>query len=128
MSILQKFINRNMYLNETNNIYYSIVPDKNYYTDERKYLKIDYSKIEQIMKENLKELGKNKKYFVKTYGCQMNEHDSENIKAILERKFFRLFNVKMPVPIGIFSHFCHEKTFIYLTWAYANCSWYLNWQ
>lgn len=31
-----------------------------------------------------KELGKNKTYFIKTYGCQMNEHDSENISAILE--------------------------------------------
>ena len=29
-------------------------------------------------------IGKDKKYYVKTYGCQMNEHDSENIKAILE--------------------------------------------
>ena len=39
---------------------------------------------------NLKyeELGKNKKYFVKTYGCQMNEHDSENIKALLEQMGF----------------------------------------
>ena len=40
---------------------------------------------ELIEKENLKNLGLNKKYFVKTYGCQMNEHDSENIKAILEQ-------------------------------------------
>ncbi|MDD3453467.1 MAG: tRNA (N6-isopentenyl adenosine(37)-C2)-methylthiotransferase MiaB [Bacilli bacterium] len=39
---------------------------------------------EYIVKENLKQLGFNKKYFIKTYGCQMNEHDSENIKAILE--------------------------------------------
>ncbi len=39
---------------------------------------------EYIIKENLKKLGVGKKYFVKTYGCQMNEHDSENIKAILE--------------------------------------------
>ena len=31
-----------------------------------------------------KEVGVGKTYFVKTYGCQMNEHDSENIKAILE--------------------------------------------
>ena len=29
-----------------------------------------------------------KKYFVKTYGCQMNEHDTENIKAILEEMGF----------------------------------------
>jgi hypothetical protein len=43
---------------------------------------------EYIVKENLRELGKNKKYFVKTYGCQMNEHDSENIKAILEDMSF----------------------------------------
>ena len=37
----------------------------------------------------LKTLGKNKKYFIKTYGCQMNEHDSENIKAMLEQIGFK---------------------------------------
>lgn len=31
----------------------------------------------------------NKKYFLKTYGCQMNEHDSENMKAILEEMGFK---------------------------------------
>lgn len=35
-----------------------------------------------------KDLGKGKKYYLKTYGCQMNEHDSENIKAILESVSF----------------------------------------
>ena len=39
---------------------------------------------EYIMNADLKKLGIGKKYFVKTYGCQMNEHDGENIKAILE--------------------------------------------
>ena len=34
--------------------------------------------------DSLKLLGLNKKYFIKTYGCQMNEHDTETIKAILE--------------------------------------------
>ena len=43
---------------------------------------------EYIVKENLKKLGLNKKYYVKTYGCQMNEHDSENIRAILEDMSF----------------------------------------
>ena len=39
---------------------------------------------EYILNHDLKALGKNKTYYVKTYGCQMNEHDTENIKAILE--------------------------------------------
>ena len=30
----------------------------------------------------------NKKFYIKTYGCQMNEHDSENIKAMLEEMKF----------------------------------------
>ena len=34
--------------------------------------------------ESLKNIGKNKNYLVKTYGCQMNERDSENICAMLE--------------------------------------------
>ena len=38
--------------------------------------------------DNLKKLGKKKTYFVKTYGCQMNEHDSENIEAMLEEMGF----------------------------------------
>ena len=33
---------------------------------------------------NYNELFKGKKYFIKTYGCQMNVHDSEEIKKILE--------------------------------------------
>lgn len=31
-----------------------------------------------------KEVFKNKKYYIRTYGCQMNVHDSEEIKALLE--------------------------------------------
>ncbi|MBR2708358.1 MAG: tRNA (N6-isopentenyl adenosine(37)-C2)-methylthiotransferase MiaB [Bacilli bacterium] len=34
--------------------------------------------------DRLKNIGLGKTYFIKTYGCQMNVHDSENIKAILE--------------------------------------------
>jgi tRNA-2-methylthio-N6-dimethylallyladenosine synthase len=44
---------------------------------------------EYILSDNLKELGLNKTYYVKTYGCQMNEHDTESIKAILEDMAFK---------------------------------------
>ena len=37
---------------------------------------------------DVKEIGKGKTYHIKTYGCQMNEHDSENIKAMLEELGF----------------------------------------
>ena len=40
------------------------------------------------MTDNQKAIGLNKKYYIKTYGCQMNEHDSENIKAILNEMNF----------------------------------------
>ena len=43
---------------------------------------------EYIVKDEYKKIGLNKKYYVKTYGCQMNEHDTENIKAILEDMSF----------------------------------------
>ena len=34
--------------------------------------------------DEMEVLGKNKKYLILTYGCQMNEHDSENIAGIME--------------------------------------------
>lgn len=34
-------------------------------------------------------IGSGKTYYVKTYGCQMNEHDTENMKAILEKLGFQ---------------------------------------
>ena len=39
--------------------------------------------------DDLKTIGIGKIYYVKTYGCQMNDHDSENIKAILEEMGFK---------------------------------------
>lgn len=46
---------KDSYLKETNKIYYSIIPDKNYYTDNN-HLKLDYDKMKQIMQNNLKNL------------------------------------------------------------------------
>ncbi len=34
--------------------------------------------------EEMKKIGLNRAYYIKTYGCQMNEHDTEKIKAMLE--------------------------------------------
>lgn len=50
---------------------------------EIKIIKDDYK-----VPEEMKSIGKNKKYYIKTYGCQMNVHDSENICAILEDMSF----------------------------------------
>ena len=50
---------------------------------EIKIIRDDYN-----VPDSMKEIGKNKKYYLKTYGCQMNVHDSENIKAILEDMSF----------------------------------------
>lgn len=43
---------------------------------------------EYVLDDELKKIGTGKKYFLKTYGCQMNEHDSENLKAMLEELSF----------------------------------------
>lgn len=40
------------YLNETNNIYYSIIPDKNYFVNDDN-LKLDYDELKNIMNSNL---------------------------------------------------------------------------
>ena len=39
--------------------------------------------------DKFKKIGVGKTYYVKTYGCQMNVHDTENIKAILEEMGFK---------------------------------------
>lgn len=46
--------------------------------------------IKELYKKNInaKGIGVGKTYYVKTYGCQMNEHDTENIKALLEEVGF----------------------------------------
>ena len=41
-----------------------------------------------VIDEDMKEIGKGKKYHIITYGCQMNVHDSENISAIMEDMSF----------------------------------------
>ena len=50
--------------------------------------KINVLRDDYQVPDEMKKIGLNKKYYIKTYGCQMNVHDSENISAILEDMSF----------------------------------------
>ena len=50
----------------------------------RKRTKNEVQEINYHLNDLYKNIGKNKTFYVKTYGCQMNEHDSENIEGLLE--------------------------------------------
>ena len=50
----------------------------------RSSTKIDYKKIDYKLDSKYLNKYKGKKCYLNTYGCQMNEHNSENIKGILE--------------------------------------------
>ena len=52
--------------------------------DKRDLKRFDYK-----LDKSIKNKYKGKTYFIKTYGCQMNEHDSENIGALLESIGFK---------------------------------------
>ncbi len=53
------------------------------YQEARTRDKRDYKRVDFVFDKNIKNKYKGKKFFLKTYGCQMNEHDSENIEALL---------------------------------------------
>lgn len=46
-----------------------------------------------LVPEQIKAIGKEKKYYLRTYGCQMNLRDSETIKAILEDLGYSLTDI-----------------------------------
>lgn len=78
---------KDKYLDETNNIYYSIVPDKNYYTSNN-YLKLDYAKLEKIMQDNLSDME-----YINIFDClTLNDYyytdthwKQENLSKVLDR-------------------------------------------
>ena len=56
---------------------------------DRKKVDIDYINLDM----HIKPIFQNKKYFLRTYGCQMNVHDSEEIKYYLESLGFTPTNI-----------------------------------
>ena len=53
------------------------------YKEARTRDKRDYKRVEFSFEDSIKGKYSGKTFFLKTYGCQMNEHDSENIEALL---------------------------------------------
>ena len=58
------------------------------YKDARRREDKSYKRVEFNFDNNIKDKYKGKTFYLKTYGCQMNEHDSENIEALLTRLGF----------------------------------------
>ena len=58
------------------------------YKEARTRDKREYKRVEFSFEDSIKGKYKGKKFFLKTYGCQMNEHDSENIEALLNELGF----------------------------------------
>ena len=53
------------------------------YIDARKRDNREYKRVDFKFDDKIKNKYKGKTFYLKTYGCQMNEHDSENISALL---------------------------------------------
>lgn len=58
------------------------------YSDAKKRTRAVTLHEEYKIDDSMKTIGLSKTYFIKTYGCQMNEHDTENLKAMLEEMGF----------------------------------------
>lgn len=54
--------------------------------------KKEVNRIDYKLNDLYKNIGKDKTYHVKTYGCQMNEHDTENIEGLLDSIGFTKIN------------------------------------
>ncbi len=61
------------------------IPD---YLEARSRDKKNYKRVDFKIEDSVKNKYHGKKYYIKTYGCQMNERDTESIEALLEELGF----------------------------------------
>lgn len=62
--------------------------------------------IREQNEEEFKKTGKKKKYLIKTYGCQMNEHDSEKLAGMLSNMNYIECDNKEEADLIIFNTCC----------------------
>lgn len=65
--------------------------------------------IGDLLKENTEfeaEHGRKRRYFIETYGCQMNEHDSEKLSAMLLQMGFEVGMLRDEADLIIFNTCC----------------------
>lgn len=58
---------------------------------------------EYKLSPNMRTIGLNKTYYIETYGCQMNVHDSETISAILEDMSFTKIDKMIEADLILFN-------------------------
>ncbi|GAA4701478.1 tRNA (N6-isopentenyl adenosine(37)-C2)-methylthiotransferase MiaB [Brevibacillus fulvus] len=53
--------------------------------------------------DDMKEIGKGRHYLIRTYGCQMNEHDSETMAGILEQMGYTATEDELQADVILFN-------------------------
>jgi len=67
-------------------------------------------KVLKVSAETFTDFGKGKKYFIRTYGCQMNERDSETLAGILVAMGYRRAARMEEADLIIFNTCCVRET------------------
>lgn len=102
---LNKFIKKLNYIKDTylknNNVYYTIIPDKNYFLDSSKYLKIDYEKMLSELQNNLN------MFYIKTIDLfELNDYYKTDIH-IKQEKYSKMIK-KLSNDLA----FSYQETYI----------------
>lgn len=85
-SFINKLNNMNNYFTDNNNVYFSIIPDKNYYLDSDKYLNIDYQLLyEKIDNINYKYIELRDVLELSDYYKTDTHWKQENLEKVVDR-------------------------------------------